>query len=63
LRKIITSGKDIMKRGEVVLSTEDGPINFRYHFFNNSYNAFVFLFPVGETKIVRTKIKVVSGSL
>ena len=34
---------------------------FRYHFFNNSYNAFVLLLPQGERNFSRTKI-VVSGA-
>jgi len=56
-------GKRYHERGEIMLLTEDGPVNFKYHFFNNNYNAFVFLFPLGETKTARTKIKVISGSL
>ena len=44
------------KDGAVSLPTKNGSINFTYHFFNNTYNAFVLLFPVGEKKSTRTKI-------
>jgi len=44
------------KDGFISLPTKDGSVDFTYHFFNNSYNAFVFLFPVGEKKSTRTKI-------
>lgn len=43
------------KDGLVSLSTKNGLVNFAYHFFDNSYNAFVLLFPVGEKKSTRTK--------
>lgn len=42
--------------GMMTLFTQNGEVNFQYHFFNNSFNAFVFLFPVGEKKRTRTKI-------
>lgn len=44
------------KDGSITLLTKNGNIEFTYHFFNNSYNAFVFLFPAGEKKSSRTKI-------
>jgi hypothetical protein len=44
------------EKGEITLSTENGNADFVYHFFCNSYNAFVFLFPVGESNKTRTKI-------
>jgi len=31
---------------------------FEYHFFNNTYNAFVFIFPIGEFQKSRTKIRI-----
>jgi len=43
------------KDGLVSLPTQNGSVDFTYHFFNNTYNAFVFLFPVGEKKSTRTK--------
>lgn len=46
----------IKKDGSVSLPTRNGSTNFTYHFFNNTYNAFVLLFPVGEKKSTRTKI-------
>jgi hypothetical protein len=46
------------KDGLVSLPTKNGLINFTYHFFNNSYNAFVFLFPVGEKKSTSTRITI-----
>ncbi|MEP7375979.1 MAG: ImmA/IrrE family metallo-endopeptidase [Chitinophagaceae bacterium] len=48
--------------GLISLSTENGEADFHYHFFDNSYNAFVFLFPVGEKKSSRTKI-IISESI
>lgn len=41
--------------GEVELLTSDGKVSFTYHFFNSTYNAFVFLFPRGEKNRSRTK--------
>lgn len=42
--------------GIVNLPTENGESNFHYHFFYNSYNAFVFVFPLGEKKTTRRTI-------
>lgn len=42
-----------IKNGAFSLLTSNGLTQFTYHFFNNSYNAFVFLFPNGEKKIIR----------
>lgn len=53
-------GKKYHEKGAVKLMTETGVVDFTYHFFNNQYNAFVFLFPVGETKMATSKIKVIS---
>ena len=48
--------KKFKKDGLIALLTKNGHINFSYHFFNNGYNAFVFLFPTGEKKSSKTKI-------
>jgi hypothetical protein len=47
--------RKLKKDGLISLPTKNGSVAFTYHFFNNSYNAFVFLFPVGEKKSSRTK--------
>lgn len=44
------------KDGSIIVATENGEADFTYHFFNNGYNAFVFLFPYREKKSSRTKI-------
>jgi|JI7StandDraft_1071085.scaffolds.fasta_scaffold39539_1 Zn-dependent peptidase ImmA (M78 family) len=49
-------GKKMKIDGSITLTTENGEADFNYHFFCNSYNAFVFLFPYGEKKSSRTKI-------
>jgi hypothetical protein len=41
--------------GEIELNTSEGKVNFTYHFFNSTYNAFVLLFPKGEKNNSRTK--------
>ncbi len=43
-------------QGVVALKTENGEVDFEFHFFNNTYNAFVLLFPKGEKNKTRTKI-------
>lgn len=49
--------KKINKNGEMELITKEGEvINTNYHFFNNTYNLFVFIFPKGEKNKSRTKI-------
>lgn len=45
-----------IKNGLMSLPTKNGSVDFTYHFFNNSYNGFALLFPVGEKKSTRTKI-------
>jgi hypothetical protein len=43
--------KRYKENGVIEIITEEGEIvNASYHFFNNSYNVFVFLFPKGEHK-------------
>lgn len=49
------SNLKLKKDGLVSLPTKNGSVDFTYHFFDNTYNAFVFLFPVGEKKSTRTK--------
>lgn len=41
--------------GLTILETQNGQVEFNYHFFNNTYNAFVFLFPRGESNKTRRK--------
>jgi Zn-dependent peptidase ImmA (M78 family) len=48
------------KDGTIVLGTRNGELNFAYQFSNNGYNAFVFLYPEGETKKSKTTI-IVNG--
>lgn len=45
-----------IKDGAITLLTSNGSVDFHYHFFNNTYNAFVFFFPKGEKKSTRTQI-------
>jgi hypothetical protein len=47
-------GRRFKKNGEVKVPTKDGDIAMSYQFFNNSYNAFVFLHPLGEVKRSKT---------
>ncbi len=42
--------------GSINLKTLNGDVDFTYHYFDNTYNAFVLIFPKGETKTTRTKI-------
>ena len=45
------------ENGKLNFTTEnDESIDVSYHFFNNGYNGFVFIFPKGETKKVKSKI-------
>lgn len=37
--------RKFLDNGLISIATEDGSTNFRYHFFNNGYNVFVFLIP------------------
>lgn len=45
-----------MQSGEITMPTKNGDVQFNYEFFNNTYNAFVLIFPKGENKKTRTKI-------
>ncbi|WP_291127558.1 ImmA/IrrE family metallo-endopeptidase [Flavobacterium sp. UBA7682] len=42
--------------GSINLKTLNGDVDFTYHYFDNTYNAFVLIFPKGENKPTRTKI-------
>ena len=48
--------KRLHEDGEITLNTKNGKTNFKYHFFDNTYNVFVFMFPEGERQ--KSKIKV-----
>lgn len=43
-----------IKDGTFSFFTSNGLTQFTYHFFNNSYNAFVLIFPDGERNIVKS---------
>ena len=36
--------------------TLNGNVEFIYHYFDNTYNAFVLIFPKGESKPTKNKI-------
>lgn len=48
--------KKFHEDGQITLDTAEGKVDFSYHFFDNNYNGFVFIFPVGEMQKTRTKI-------
>ncbi|MEE1899564.1 ImmA/IrrE family metallo-endopeptidase [Flavobacterium rakeshii] len=49
--------KRFSETGEISLNTVYGEtLDCSYHFFNNTYNSFVFIFPKGEKNKARTKI-------
>lgn len=46
-----------IENGFIVLNTDEGEIlDCNYHFFNNTYNSFVFIFPKGEKNKARTRV-------
>jgi Zn-dependent peptidase ImmA (M78 family) len=49
-------GRRFKNNGLISLKTLNGDIDYTYQFFFNGYNAFVFLFPIGEKKSSKTKI-------
>ena len=51
-------GRKLNEDGILKLNTDNGELDFQYHFFNNTYNAFVLLFPKGETKKSKVTFKV-----
>lgn len=42
--------------GKINLNTLSGDVEFTYHYFDNTYNGFVLIFPPGENKATKTKI-------
>jgi len=53
----IQRGKKLHKAGQIALKIGSGEfVTFTYHFFNSSYNSFVFLLPLGEMIKSRTVI-------
>ncbi|MHA3788276.1 ImmA/IrrE family metallo-endopeptidase [Flavobacterium hauense] len=49
--------KKFHEKGQISLSTNQGEnLNAGYHYFNNTYNSFVFFFPKGEKNNAKTKI-------
>ncbi len=52
----ITIRRRIQLAGTFTYFMDNKNINFNYHFFNNTYNYFVFLFPFGEINKSRIKI-------
>lgn len=42
--------------GKITLKTLNGNVEFIYHYFYNTYNAFVLIFPKGESKPTKNKI-------
>ncbi|WP_281296956.1 ImmA/IrrE family metallo-endopeptidase [Flavobacterium limnophilum] len=49
--------KKFLENGTISLMTKDGEqLKASYHFFNNTYNSFVFIFPKGEKNRSKTKI-------
>jgi hypothetical protein len=49
-------GKRMKLDGSIDLIVNGEMIEFCYHFFNNSFNVFVLIFPKGENKKTKTKI-------
>ncbi len=48
------------EKGKILLLTIDGSLTeFEYHFFNNTFNAFVFILPKGER--IRSRVRIVSA--
>lgn len=54
--------KKMRKNCAITLSTENGEADFTYQFFNNGYNAFVFIVPIGEKVTARKKVILVSDN-
>ena len=51
------------ENGEITISTENGEVDFNYHFFNSTHNAFVFLFPHGEIQRAKSNLVIVNNSI
>ncbi len=54
-------GKKYSEDGEITLASANDTISLKYHYFNNSYNAFILLFPDGENTSTSTKIIVTNS--
>lgn len=50
------AGRRFHEKGVVSLGTLNGEVTFHYHYFNNTYNAFFFIIPQGETQKTKTTI-------
>ena len=49
--------KKFNDKGTINLVTLNGEeLNSNYHFFNSTYNSFVFIFPKGEKNKAKTKV-------
>ena len=48
------NGRRFKKDGKIDLETKNGKVEFSYQFFNNSFNAFVLIYPLGEVKKSKT---------
>ncbi|WP_183560867.1 ImmA/IrrE family metallo-endopeptidase [Mucilaginibacter sp. SP1R1] len=53
VQEYINGRRDL--QSEISILTDNGYINCTYHFFNNTYNGFVLIFPQGETIKSRTR--------
>ena len=55
--KDIQRGRKLHEDGQILTTTATmEPLTLHYHFFNNTFNVFVFLFPAGEKNTSRVKI-------
>lgn len=46
-----------LENGKIYLQTKEGEaLECNYHFFNNTYNSFVFIFPKGEKNKAKTRV-------
>ncbi len=52
--------KTLHKEGYMPIEFQGNRIELNYHYFNNTYNVFVFVFPLGEKISSKTKIYVTS---
>ena len=49
--------RNFHEKGNIKIITKEGEeLKASYHFFNNTYNSFVFFFPKGEKKSTKVKI-------
>lgn len=58
VRDYLLTNKRLHCNGQIALLTTNGLTTFNYHFFNNTFNGFVFFYPHGEVNQVKTKIVV-----